>query len=62
MTNPTTEGDPTTTYYRVGPGIDHLELFIDVSRAPTAATGRRGPTRSCPDTLTAAAPLGCAEA
>ena len=62
VTSPTTEGDPTTTYYRVGPGIDHLELFIDVSQDAYRGDGPAWSHQVCPDTLTAAAPLGCAEA
>jgi hypothetical protein len=29
---PTTEGDPIVTFYRVGPGIDGMEIFLDWTR------------------------------
>ena len=29
VTSPTVEGDPIVTYYRVGPGIDGVDMFID---------------------------------
>jgi len=29
VTSPTTEGDPVTTYYRVGPDIDGMDLIVD---------------------------------
>lgn len=36
---PTTEGDPTYQYYRVGPGIDGLEVYRDTT-SDTYGNGR----------------------
>lgn len=54
-----TEGDPLTTYYRVGPGIDGLELFVDSTQDEWGVQGWIH--QVCPDTVTAAEPLGCAD-
>ena len=32
VSGPTTEGDPYITYYRVGPDIEGIEIFIDSTR------------------------------
>jgi hypothetical protein len=60
VTYPTTEGDPTVTYYRSVPGTPGLELFTDASRD---AYGEGTWTRAvCPD-ATSATDLGdCDEA
>ncbi|MFD6178165.1 MULTISPECIES: hypothetical protein [unclassified Isoptericola] len=53
----TVEGDPIVEYHRVGPGIDGLEIYVDGTQD---TFGERIWTyRSCPDTVTAAEPLGC---
>ena len=31
MIQPTTEGDPVVTYYRVGPGIDGVDIYTDMT-------------------------------
>ncbi|WP_024286487.1 hypothetical protein [Cellulomonas sp. KRMCY2] len=59
---PTTEGDPIVTYYRVGAGIEGLELFIDNSADVWAGPDNRGVSHQlCPATATAREPLGCRE-
>ncbi|WP_456826845.1 hypothetical protein [Cellulomonas sp. P5_E12] len=62
VTSPTTEGDPITTYFRVGPGIDGLEVFTDSSQDAFGGDGPAWTHQVCPDTVTSADPLGCAEA
>ncbi|WP_315095659.1 hypothetical protein [uncultured Cellulomonas sp.] len=59
VTGPTTEGDPITTYYRVGPDIDGLELFRDATADRFGAEGWSH--QLCPGTATAATPLDCTE-
>ncbi|MET0788283.1 MAG: hypothetical protein ABWY33_03480 [Cellulomonas sp.] len=54
-----TEGDPITTYYRVGPGIDGVEVFVDSTQDGWGVQGWNH--QVCPDTVTAAEPLGCAD-
>jgi len=56
---PTTEGDPILTYYRVGPGIDGLELFSDTTQDSFGP--RTWSHEVCPDTVTVSEPLGCEE-
>jgi len=60
VTMPTTEGDPIVTYYRVGPKIQGVELFIDNSADAYAGIEDRGWSHQlCPETSTAHEPLGC---
>jgi hypothetical protein len=54
---PTTEGDPITTYYRVGPSIDGMEIFTD-GTADTFGPGT-WTHQLCPDTEDPREPLGC---
>lgn len=62
VTMPTTEGDPIVTYYRVGTGIEGLELFVDSRADSYAPPESRGVSHQlCPDTTTAREPLGCRE-
>ncbi len=58
VTAPTTEGDPVVTYYRVGPGIDGLEILTDASGD---RYGGGASTPLCPGTVTVTKPLGCTE-
>ncbi|MFE6971551.1 hypothetical protein [Isoptericola sp. NPDC057653] len=53
----TIEGDPIVEYHRVGPGIDGLEVYVDGTQ--DAFGDRTWTYRSCPETVTAADPLGC---
>lgn len=59
VTAPTAEGDPITTYYRVGPAIDGLEIVIDGS-ADTFGTGE-WTHQLCPGTVDVREPAGCVE-
>ncbi len=56
---PTSEGDLIRTFYRVGSGIVGVEIWTD------GTADRFGPQtwthQLCPDTVTAAQPLGCHE-
>lgn len=62
VSTPTTEGDPIVTYYRVGPGIDGLEVYVDNRADRFAGVDDRGVTRQlCPATTTAQDPAGCRE-
>ncbi|MDQ3900138.1 MAG: hypothetical protein M3319_06700 [Actinomycetota bacterium] len=57
VTFPTVEGDPIVRYYRVGPGIDGLEIFDDTSQDRFGAG--RWNHMLCPGTVTASEPLNC---
>ncbi len=57
VTRPTTEGHPITTYSRVGPSIDGMEVFTD---GTADAFGPGTWTHElCPDTVDPREPLGC---
>lgn len=60
VTMPTTEGDPIVHYYRVGPQIDGVELFVDATR--DAFGSRRWVHLLCPEATSASAPGECQEA
>ncbi|MGN7704195.1 hypothetical protein [Cellulosimicrobium sp. 22601] len=60
VTMPTTEGDPIVSYYRVGPRIDGVEIFVDATR--DAYGPREWAHLLCPDATSAAAPGTCQEA
>lgn len=60
VTAPTIEGDPTTTYYRVGPGIDGLELFHDATQDRFGSGAWHH--EFCPRTATVRDPRGCRDA
>lgn len=55
---PTTEGDPIVTYYRVGPGIDGMEYFID---STLDQYGFGWAQLRCPGTTTLREPQACEE-
>jgi hypothetical protein len=57
VTSPTIEGDPILRYYRVGPGIDGLEWFDDLSLDRFGPGGWSHVT--CPGTVTVTDPLNC---
>ncbi|BDZ41632.1 hypothetical protein GCM10025865_09310 [Paraoerskovia sediminicola] len=57
VTSPTTEGDPITTYFRVGPGIDGMEMWVDATQ--DAYGSGEWELWRCPETVTAVDPLGC---
>lgn len=57
VVQPTVEGDPVITYYRVGPEIEGLEMFYDASF--DAFGSGTWHSYTCPETMTAAEPLGC---
>ena len=57
VTMPTTEGDPIVPYYRVGPGVDGLEIYSD-NRAD-AFRGTDWDLQRCPGTTTIAEPQAC---
>jgi len=62
VTTPTTEGDPMVTYYRVGLGIEGMELFSDSTADEYAAPAdRRWSHWLCPETVSAPDPEGCLE-
>lgn len=53
---PTTEGDPVVIFYRVGPGVEGLDIFED---ATLDSYGGRWWISHCPDTLDVRNPKGC---
>lgn len=57
VTTPTTEGDPMRAYYRVGPGVDGLEIYRDTT-ADTYGSGGWSFTR-CPGTVRVVEPTSC---
>ncbi|MBN0041792.1 hypothetical protein JN535_16650 [Cellulosimicrobium cellulans] len=57
VTLPTTEGDPIVNYYRVGPGIEGLEIFVDATR-DTYGSGQWAHLR-CPAAESASEPGEC---
>ncbi|NTW40283.1 MAG: hypothetical protein HGA44_10425 [Cellulomonadaceae bacterium] len=60
---PTVEGDQIVTYYRVGRGIDGLEVYVDASADRFAGPDARGWVHQlCPGTVKVAEPLGCRDA
>ncbi|GEL93458.1 hypothetical protein [Cellulomonas composti] len=59
VTFPTTEGDPIVTTYRVGPDVDGLEITTDATQDRFGGPDAGISTETCPDTVTAAEPLGC---
>ena len=55
VVQPTTEGDPIVTFYRVGPGIRGIEIWDDASRDPFGGGWHRA---EC-DTVSVFSPEGC---
>lgn len=60
VTIPTTEGDPVVHYYRVGPQVDGVEIFVDATR--DAFGSREWAHLLCPGATSAASPGECREA
>jgi hypothetical protein len=57
VTSLTIEGDPIVAYYRVGPGIDGLEIYRD--NRDDAYRGSDWDLTRCPGTTTVTAPQAC---
>lgn len=55
---PTTEGEPTVTYYRVGPGIDGVDIYADMTRD---SYGGGWHVQHCPTTTDVNELSGCVE-
>jgi hypothetical protein len=55
VVQPTTEGDPIVTFYRVGPGIDGIEIWDDATRDAFGGGWHRA---ECA-TISVFAPEGC---
>lgn len=53
---PTTEGDPIVTYYRVGPNIQGMDIFSDMT---LDAYGGGWQVQHCTTTIQASQPAGC---
>jgi hypothetical protein len=56
VVQPTTEGDPIVTFYRVGPGIDGIEIWDDATRD---TFGDKKWHRAECATISVFAPTGC---
>lgn len=59
VTTPTVEGDPITSYYRVGPGIEGLEVYVDGTKDRFGDPQHPWTYTSCPQTVDASEPAGC---
>lgn len=58
VVTPTTEGDPTVTYYRVGPGIDGVNIYSDMT---SDRFGGGWHIQHCPTTTDVKELSGCVE-
>lgn len=59
VTAPTIEGDPIVTYYRVGPAIAGLEIYVDSTKDAFGDSANPWQYESCPATVAAKRPSGC---